>query len=95
VYNAVTFYYSREGVTWRILPFHTYSGAASDFSLVSQMILCLMLFHLLNAAWEMYVYYQQWAMLLDNITANEFINMRKYVQFQFCGMWHARFNSLP
>jgi ankyrin repeat protein len=55
VYNAVTFYYSREG-----------------------MILCLMLFHLLNAAWEMYVYYQQWAMLLDNITANEFINMRKY-----------------
>lgn len=46
------------------------------------MLMMLTLFHLFNAFWEMYVFYQQWMMIFDNITANEYINGNKYAYFR-------------
>jgi hypothetical protein len=42
------------------------------------MLIMLVSFHLFNALWEMYVFYQQWTLIFDNLTANEFINGTKY-----------------
>lgn len=44
------------------------------------MLLMLMLFHLFNALWEMYVFYQQWTLIFDNVTANEYLNGTKYAR---------------
>lgn len=46
------------------------------------MLLMLMLFHLFNALWEMYVFYQQWTLIFDNVTANEYLNGTKYPYFR-------------
>jgi len=46
------------------------------------MLIMLVSFHLFNALWEMYVFYQQWTLIFDNLTANEFINGTKYTYFR-------------
>jgi ankyrin repeat protein len=39
---------------------------------------CLLIYHLFNALWEFYVFYQQVTCVLNNITANEIINASRY-----------------